>query len=407
MPLSTVQVISRTGVSRIGRGLRKLRSLRLDWGLPEKTDVLILFTDTARQLSSYFPGRRLTVLDLESPRRNFWVLLLSIASGSIRIRRYLSTYISWTKPDLVLSAQDNFEPLWFVRPKHRTVIALVQNGLRVEDPISLPVPRKSLAHRPKVDFYFCFNSSIGDFVSKSLDATYVSIGSFRCNHEHRISISPSEKISYISTFMTDIPLTSLISTSNHRGSVTYGSILDRRIPILIEVATFCDENGLRLELLGKDLDHNAEESFYRERLGQFQFSYIPRTAGSFQYIQCDTAKIVVSTGSTLGLESLARGNRTAVFDPLPLILGNLSLQFGWPVLIDPEGPFWSTQASPPRIRQILGSLLSASDEQWKQTLDTYRDALPYYDPANTVFVNQLSEYGARMIPSDKTPDILR
>jgi surface carbohydrate biosynthesis protein len=287
------------------------------------------------------------------------------------------------------------------------VIALVQNGLRVEDPNSLPVPRKSLAHRPKVDFYFCFNSSIGDFVSKSLDATYVSIGSFRSNHEPRISISPSENISYISTFRTDIPLTSLISTSNHGESLTYGSILELRIQILIEVATFCDENGLRLELLGKDLDHNADESFYRERLGKFQFSYIPRTAGSFQYLQCDTAKIVVSTGSTLGLESLARGNRTAVFDPLPLILGNPSFQFGWPMLIDPEGPFWSTQASPPRIRQILGSLLSASDEQWKQTLDTYRDALPYYDPANTVFVNQLSEYGARMIPSDKTPDILR
>ena len=396
MPLLTNRAIAGTTVSRIRRVLQKIISLRFDWSFPRKTDILILFTDTASQLSSYFPDRRVAVLDLESPRRNLWILLLSAAGGSIRIGRYLSTYISRTRPDLVLSAQDNFEPLWFLRSRHKTAIALVQNGLRVDYEDSLQVPSQSSKYGPKVDFYFCFNSSIGDFIRKRVDATYVPIGSFRSNHEPRTAEFPDEKVSYISTFRADLPSSTLIPSSVPGGFVTYESILERRIQILIEVAAFCDQSGLSLELLGKDKDYSAEESFYREHLGRRQFNFKPRIPGSFQYLQCDSARIVVSTGSTLGLESLSRGNRTAVFDPLSQILSNPSFQFGWPVLDDPEGPFWSTEASPSRIQQVLSSILAASDEQWKETLDDYRDALPLYDPGNSTLVRELHTYGARL-----------
>ena len=396
MPLLANRAIAGTTVSRIRRVLQKIISLRFDWSFPRKTDILILFTDTASQLSSYFPDRRVAVLDLESPRRNLWILLLSAAGGSIRIGRYLSTYISRTRPDLVLSAQDNFEPLWFLRLRHKTVIAVVQNGLRVNDPNSVPVAQESFVHSPHVDLYFCFNSSTGDFLRKRIDATYVPIGSFRSNHEPRTTESPDEKVSYISTFRADLPSNTLIPTNTPGRFVTYESILVRRIQILIEVAAFCDQSGLSLEVLGKDKDHSAEESFYRKHLGRRQFNFKPRIPGSFQYLQCDSARIVVSTGSTLGLENLARGNRTAVFDPLSTILGNQAFQFGWPGLSDPEGPFWSTQASPSRIQQVLSSVLMASEEQWKETLDDYRVALPLYDPGNSILVRELHTYGARL-----------
>jgi len=396
MPLLANRAIAGTRVSRIRRVLQKIISLRFDWSFPRKTDILILFTDTASQLSSYFPDRRVTVLDLESPRRNLWILLLSAAGGSIRIGRYLSTYISRTRPDLVLSAQDNFEPLWFLRSRHKTAIALVQNGLRVDDPNTVPVPQQSVAHRPSVDYYFCFNSAIGDFLGKSVRAKYVPIGSFRSNHEPRTTESRDNKICYISTLRTDLPRNILIPTNIPGRFVTYESVLERRVQILIEVAAFCDQSGLSLELLGKDKDYSAEESFYREHLGRRQFTFKPRIPGSFQYLQCDSATIVVSTGSTLGLESLSRGNRTAVFDPLSQILSNPSFKFGWPVLDDPEGPFWSTEASPSRIQQVLSSILAASDEQWKETLGDYRDALLLYDPGNSTLVRELRIYGARL-----------
>lgn len=392
-------------MTRFSRFRRKLSSLRLDWTFPKRIDVLIFFTDTSRQLSSYFPDRRIAVVDLESPQRNFWVLLLSAMSGSIRIRRYMSTYVLLTKPELVLSAQDNFEPLWHLRPKTRTAIALVQNGLRVDDLNSLPAPSTSSKRGPHVDYYFCFNSTVGNFVGKTLRADYIPIGSFRSNYEPRISDNPIEKLSYISTFRADIPLTSLIQTSRPGEHVTYGALLERRIEILTEVAAFCQTKGLIFEILGKDLDHDAEESFFKERLGQYQFTFKPRKPNTFQYRQCDSARIVVSTGSTLGLESLSRRNRTAVFDPIAMILGNPSFQFGWPVLSESEGPFWSAQASPTRIRDVLEFLFAASESQWDQTLNSFSDALPLYDPGNSIFVNQLNRYGAKLQASNATPYI--
>jgi len=152
--------------------------------------------------------------------------------------------------------------------------------------------------------------------------------------------------------------------------------------------------GLELEIVGKDRDHLSELAFYKSHLKQSRFEFTPRKPKTFQYCRTDAARLVVSTGSTLGLESLARGNRTGIFDPMSYILKNDSYRFGWPAVLGSEGPFWSTEASPLRIEEVLGTLLNISDERWGEMLWEYRGVLPIFDSGNKIFIDQLSQFGA-------------
>jgi len=112
---------------------------------------------------------------------------------------------------------------------------------------------------------------------------------------------------------------------------------------------------------------------------------------------CDASQIVVSTGSTLGLESLSRGNRTAIFNRLPDIIGEPSQRFGWPQVLSGEGPFWSISCSSERITAVLTDLYQFTDDKWTETVTQYRDVLPIYDPGNTQFVKTLAVFGARSL----------
>lgn len=373
--------------------LHRLVKLRLEWTLPKRVDILIPFTTSADLLARYFGQKRVLILDLMSPKRNFWILLLAGLKGTFDITGYLSAAVTLTKPALVLSLQDNFEALWRLQTK--TTVALVQNGLRVDDPTSTPRVKNSSEQRGTVDYYFCFNSLTQQHMARVVDAEFISIGSFRNNHERRVSENTINQISYISTFRSNIARSSPIVVGNGVESVSYGSILDLRAKIVVSVEEFCIQHDLGLEIIGKDHAYPSELAFYKSHLKRCRFEFTPRKLGASQYRRTDAARIVVSTGSTLGLESLARGNRTAIFDPMPLIFKNDSYRFGWPSDLGLEGPFWSTEASHSRIQEVLETLLNITDESWVELLQEYQEVLPVFDPGNRIFIDRLSQFGAK------------
>jgi len=381
---------------RLSQVLQRLRTTSLEWRLPKRVDILIAFTDTANQLMSYFPDQRIRVLDLESPRRNAWMLLLAALRGSFRVDGYIAAWTSFTRASLVLSAQDNFQPLWNLRRKKDVSLALVQNGLRAPHSNVMPVSKQVPDSPTKgVDFYFCFNDLMKPLLRKSVTANFIALGSFRSNAAPLLRPSETRSIAYISTLRTDLPLDHIVLTDSDNNCVRYGDILDSRIAILREVVTFCINNELGLRILGKDLNHASEHAFYLQRLQGVTFEFIPRHPNRYQHQGCDAARLTVSTSSTLGLESLSRGNRTIILNELSLLLDQPFQRFGWPKELPDEGRFWSTSCSPARIQEILRDVNDLSDIQWKLVVDPYREVLPVWDPGNAQFVEALRTFGAR------------
>lgn len=369
--------------------------LRLEWRFPRSCEILILFTDTADILASYFPGRSVHILDLESSKRNIWMLLRALPYGKPNVRSYLIAYIRTTKPQLVITLQDNFAPLWHLHGHiGNSKVALIQNGIRTSRPETMPNGRNTLKENPKVDYYFCFNSLIVPVLEERVSAKFIRIGSFRNNHVSRIIRTSTDSVAYISTYRTDVPHTTQIAISPVGNYLTYGEVLGHRVAVVKTLIEYCEKMGLHLRILGKDPDHTKEVGFYTSQLGTNSFQFLPRTPGNFQYEACDTAKFVISTSSTLGLESLARGNRTAILNADSRILFQPEYRFGWPGSLPNEGAFWSTSVTKDRVIAVLDFLNTASFAEWNDLREQYLEYLPVFDVGNTQLIHTLSHLGA-------------
>ena len=131
------------------------------------------------------------------------------------------------------------------------------------------------------------------------------------------------------------------------------------------------------------------------------------TSGPYpSYKGVDSAEVVVSSDSTLGYESIGRGEKTAIFSIRGTLLelsgGSVvtpsssffdgSRDYGWPGDFPDEGPFWTNKPDPDIFIRILDYLFEVSDEQWKKDVEaTNFSSLMEYDPGNTIFQSILEK----------------
>jgi surface carbohydrate biosynthesis protein len=108
------------------------------------------------------------------------------------------------------------------------------------------------------------------------------------------------------------------------------------------------------------------------------------------------AGVSVAIDTTLGYESLARGNRTAMFCMRGAICGLKGYSFGWPFNVAETGFFWTNRADAADFAPILDRLYAATDVDWKTELAACGISdLMYSDPGNSILQRiLLDELGA-------------
>ena len=156
---------------------------------------------------------------------------------------------------------------------------------------------------------------------------------------------------------------------------------------------WCKTNNVRLRVLGRSKkEQQLEADFYNgiAPLGQFDITY--PCAGYDAYDIIDAAYIVVFIDSTLGYESLARGNKTAAFGSRGQFVASQQLGFGWPATFKNKGKFWTNSCSSSEILRVLNFLSSVGDDEWK-TIN--QDVVPLaikYDPENIIISQKLGNF---------------
>jgi len=362
-----------------------------------RTEILIISTDTATELAAYFPGRRINIFDIDARTYFVRALISCFLKANFNFSGYIAAVINQSRADLAISLQDNLLALYKVKPLlRRARIALVQNGQRaVRGDLEGELAERGTDNL-SVDYYFAFNEAYAERMRTLANANVVVIGSFRSNSTDKVA-GKKQGISYISTFNPEVPKSKVLTETSSKRSITYQMILDARVAVVRAVADFCTANGFDLLIFGKRSDElaMAEERFYRTILPETDFTYHSRTSYGTNYQACDVSSIVVSTGSTLGYESLGRGIRTAFFRPDFHMLHDESLRFGWPLDTPEEGAFWSTSSSSGRVNEVLTFLSDVSESEWAQSLAQFKSVIPALDQGNSVLVRTLSEFGAR------------
>ena len=130
-------------------------------------------------------------------------------------------------------------------------------------------------------------------------------------------------------------------------------------------------------------------------------NFITTNTNFNSYDACDSAEVVIGTESTLLYESLARGNKTAIFsirdDMLSRtsynkILKIKSFTFGWPGYFKDLGLFWTNKASTNDFYKILSYLINVEIDEWKLKLNNFAfDKLMVFDPGNKIMKSFLKK----------------
>jgi surface carbohydrate biosynthesis protein len=355
---------------------------------------VILFPDTAEEIRSYFPEATCWVWDPTSNLRYVRILIRLWSVFRFGLSDYIAEVVNQSGARLILSAQDNFLPFFKIRQRLLVAeLVLIQNGVRTpENDLEQLLARDN--SKKHVGVYMVFTQAISERLQQRVSGKFLPIGSFRSNHVRKVNCEG--RISYISTYNPEVSLAKVIGVHHRDGPITYRRILQFRLAVVQQLVNFSQQIGVRLTILGKRTPPGSEleELFYHHNLPKGSFIFLPRLTLATHYQNCDRSRLVVSTSSTLGYESLGRGIRTAMFYGDGTLLGNPTLLLGWPANIASEGSFWSSNSDTRRVVEILDHLWKLDDDDWRRELRSLSAAFPRHDEGNVRFCEELREFGA-------------
>ena len=95
----------------------------------------------------------------------------------------------------------------------------------------------------------------------------------------------------------------------------------------------------------------------------------------------DRAELVVGIGSTLVLESLGRGCKTAVFSNRSKFIPDFPSVF-WPKRLIEFGPFWSDEVTEFHVNRVLTYLSKIDSLAWKRSSEEVVAELIVFDGGN-------------------------
>ena len=361
------------------------------WVLPSHCDVLIIY-DTGPffygLISSFFEGYEIGVMykplgigSCSYPIANINIPCLIGMFFSLKYWKkkstesisliYTSHYIRMSKASIAVTLIDNevnFSKLSKICPQIRTIF--FQNGVRDEVysfSNFIPDPANH------TDLMLVFNKATGRKYLNYMTGKAVAIGSVRNN-----SVPVKTKTSSIRTRRI------LLFISQWRPNwdetyITFERFYEAEKIILLFLSKWCELNNYRLAICGASRsDAQSEKSFFSSIIFT-EFEFYPNSQLR-SYLYVDDSDLIVSIDSSMGYESLARGNKNAIFSIRSELLGWDDYKFGWPGSYESNGPFWTNHADEQQFKRILDYLSSASDAEWLQILNEYAADLISYDP---------------------------
>ena len=130
------------------------------------------------------------------------------------------------------------------------------------------------------------------------------------------------------------------------------------------------------------------KKYYKENIGSNLINFINKKSkkkvqGSKKiYSLADKSLITVSTASSFGLENLARGNRSVIFNNKINITKKV-IDLFWNYKFKQKGAFWSNESSFSEVKRLLG--LNLKKNKNHLNVKRIRKILMTYDNRNNTF----------------------
>jgi surface carbohydrate biosynthesis protein len=364
---------------------------KMVWTWPKKSDVLIFDASNQDLLLRFLEPWSPETLYVRGEQINMRVLIASIFKSGGKTDAYVDCFIRKVCPRLVVTYVDNNVNFLTISQRHPDVKTLfIQNGARsyyadLFEALDEMDP-SSIKSDLKVDYMLSSGCIIGSEYARYISGTVVPVGSIKNNLVPKSQTMQKGLIAFISTWQE----LSFELCGKHYTEHTYLAPVDRTI--ISNLLRYSKERNKRLVIIPRNPRHSElrdqEEEHFRELLNQEpEFIDSPEPYSSYQ--ASDMADVVVGVDSTLGYESIARGNKTAIFTIRGEFLGLKGFSYGWPANFPEEGSFWTNKSSSTTFFRILDYLFSVDDAQWSKEVNI--SSLMVYDPGNSLLKSTLEK----------------
>ncbi|MFM8015775.1 MAG: LA_1612 family putative O-antigen biosynthesis protein [Actinomycetota bacterium] len=387
--------------------------MKLDFSIPRRVRLVYFGRIGLGILRNYITETNTTIYENPRIRLNVWVALRMLLSGKRTEYAYYRAFLRWTKPHAVITMEDNnitFYATKAISPTCKTIA--VQNGVR-----------NSHSHAADSDFKHDLQRLNKEGYDADIISTLGGLGSnfyrdaLSDSRAHLIEVGHlmNNALTLASTSDTNRRLV-YISKFPNRGAAGVDPEWDSKIILYLgEVgltarqyynieavaaracAVMAREYSLPFVVLGKRPEWQVgERNFFAKHLAELPWEYMPSTyqASSYESIRPDD--IIVNVDSTLGYELFARGLRV-VFVAARMHAAEhpeiVEHRFGYPLITDASGPYWTSESSDSEIRRVLQTAISVSNEEWSTLTRNNRQMLFHFDQGNALFCRELDRIG--------------
>jgi surface carbohydrate biosynthesis protein len=310
------------------------------------------------------------VLFLRGEELNLYCLVRGFFRGGSLRDAYIDCYVQAVHPKLIITFIDNDTRFYQLSVRHPSIKTMfIQNGWRsyYSDVFeTLDLLNSQDRNSALVDYMLVFGRYIGEEYSRYIKGLIIPFGSYKNNAITQRGKRQPDILAFISQY--------------HEGGVTldnkkisHDDFFKKPDLLILEfLQTYARENHKRLVVIPRNRrnqmpQRGREESYYCELLGS-AIEFLDPDSETPSYDAVDLAGVSVAIDTTLGYESLARRNRTAIFSVRGTICGLKGYDFAWPNKSDETGFFWTNRTDSSIFAKILDRLYAATDADWQTQL---------------------------------------
>lgn len=341
---------------------------------PEKKDILIFDETGSNYFLKYIKKKKYSILNTRFEKINLFVLCKTLLNRKLNFLGYINNYIKIVKPKIVLTFIDNNPLFYKIDHKNFKKSIFVQNGIRSSFNDIFHNKNMQKNNENFVDYMFVANKFYGEKFSSFIKGKTVPIGYFKNNLYKISNVKKKKEILIISVFR------------NYTNNKIYKSFFSNDKYFYSWLERYCNEKKLKVNILCRAKKYDEfliEKKYFENFFSNANIIFIK----SNPYKIVDAFEYIVTNDSTLGIENLSRGGKTAFVCNAPNIYPLITRKFGFNENLNNNGPFWTWENKVKKFEKILNFLIKNKKEKWRK----YTKNISIRDDNNKTFKKYINE----------------
>ncbi len=363
----------------------------MKFNIPKRSKI-IFFDVVDDIILNIFKNQEVNIINLRLLKKEaniFIILRILISYRLLRILinegiiiAYTSSFIEYSKASKVITCVDNNTRFYCLKKYFRKVkFIAIQNGSRhvFMDLFGSPDLKKNLL----CDEILVFGNSIKKKYKEHILSNVHCVGCFRNNNFSIFKIKKKKTILFLSQFR-NFPEEKKMQHFD-KTFLTWKQLNLNLYKLLPNLLKYCKVNNLKLGVLSSTGSHEEYQYFKRFFGRNYQWNFYKAKDRKQSYKILDMSEIVVNVWSTMGMESLSRGNKTCFFRQPDF--GFNDRHFGWPKKYINNDIFYSNNCDYKTVSKILNNMLLIKDNNWREIVLKYSKDNLIYNFQNNKLVN--------------------